>query len=178
VAKYALMPAGAPVARLLDAALDAVLARQPAVLTDLVAECAAIKAAVVAADPEERTGARALLNYGHTLAHALETASDYAVGHGEAVAMGLVFAVELARALERVDAAAVDGVRARLTDLGLPTAVPDDPDPAQLLVAMRRDKKARGTLTFVLPGPGGLELVDDPPLPMVERALAAVGVGG
>ena len=177
VAKYALMPAGGAVAGVLDRGLDAVLAREPAALTELVAECAAVKAAIVADDPEERTGARAALNYGHTLAHALETTSDYAVDHGQAVAVGLVFAAELARALERVDAAVVDGVRTRLTDLGLPTAVSDDPDRAELLVAMRRDKKTRGTLTFVLPGPRGLELVDDPPLPVVERALAAVGVG-
>jgi 3-dehydroquinate synthase len=178
VAKYALMPAGGAVARLLDRSLDAVLARDPVVLTDLVADCAAIKGAVVAEDPEERTGTRAALNYGHTLAHALETSSDYRVAHGEAVAVGLVFAAELARALERVDAAAVDAVRRRLAALGLPTAVPDDADRAELLVAMRRDKKTRATMTFVLPGPRGLELVDDPPLPIIERALAAVGVGG
>jgi len=178
VAKYALMPAGGAVAHRLDDSLGAVLTRDPDVLTELVADCAAIKAAVVAEDPEERTGARAALNYGHTLAHALETTSEYAIAHGEAVAVGLVFAAELARGLERIDGAAVEAVRSRLTDLGLPIAVPDHADRAELLVAMRRDKKTRATLTFVLPGASGLELVDDPPLPIVERALVAVGVGG
>jgi len=76
VAKYALMPAGGAVAHRLDDALGAVLTRDPDVLTELVADCAAIKAAVVAEDPEERTGARAALNYGHTLAHALETQQE------------------------------------------------------------------------------------------------------
>ena len=178
VAKYALMPGGDAVAALLDRRVDGVLARDPAVLTDLVAESAAVKAAVVARDPEERTGARAVLNYGHTLAHALETTSGYALAHGEAVAVGLVFAVRLARALERVDDAAVERVRALLAGLELPTVVADDRGPEELLDAMRRDKKARRSLTFVLPGPRGLELVDDPPPAMIERALAGVGVGG
>jgi 3-dehydroquinate synthase len=178
VAKYALLPGGDAVAALLARHVDGVRARVPSVLTDLVAESAAVKAAVVARDPEERTGARAALNYGHTLAHALETTSGYALAHGEAVAVGLVFAAELARALERVDDATVERARALLTTLGLPTAVPADRGPGELLDAMRRDKKVRRSLAFVLPGPDGLEVVDDPPPAMIERALAAVGVGG
>ena len=67
--------------------------RDPAVLAGVIARCIEIKAAVVAADELERTGARAVLNYGHTLAHALETASGHALMHGEAVAIGLVFAI-------------------------------------------------------------------------------------
>jgi 3-dehydroquinate synthetase len=89
-----------------------------------------------------------------------------------------VFAAELARALERVDDATVERARALLTTLGLPTAVPADRGPGELLDAMRRDKKVRRSLAFVLPGPDGLEVVDDPPPAMIERALAAVGVGG
>jgi 3-dehydroquinate synthetase len=72
VAKYALMPEGAALVELLRMRLDRVLARDPDVLGALVAECVGIKASVVAADPFERTGARATLNYGHTFAHALE----------------------------------------------------------------------------------------------------------
>jgi 3-dehydroquinate synthetase len=155
-----------------------VLARDAAVVTDLVAECVWVKAAVVARDPEERSGARAALNLGHTLAHALETTGGYAIAHGEAVAVGLVFALQLARALERVDAAAVARAEGLLTALGLPTTVPEDRRRGELLVAMRRDKKVRRSLAFVLPGPRGLEVVDDPPPAMIERALAAVGVEG
>jgi len=178
VAKYALLPEGSGVAALLDTRADAVLARDPETLTDLVARCAAIKATVVADDPEERTGARATLNYGHTLAHAIETTGRYAVPHGDAVAVGLVFAVTLAQALERVDAATVDATRHLLDTLGLPTTVPEDRTAEELLVVMRRDKKARGDLTVVLPGPHGLELVDDPPPAALERAWRAVGVRG
>ena len=178
VAKYALLPEGTAVAELVAGQADAVRARDPAALTELVAACAAVKAAVVARDPEERTGARAALNYGHTLAHALETTGAYTVAHGEAVAVGLVFAVTLARNLERVGDDAVQTVRRLLDSLGLPTRVPDDRTAAELLAVMGRDKKVRDTLTFVLPGPAGLELVDDPPRPLVEQALHAVSVGG
>jgi 3-dehydroquinate synthase len=178
VAKYALMPGGAAVASLLDDHTAAVLGRDPTRLTDLVAGCVAIKAAVVAADPEERTGVRAVLNYGHTLAHALETTGRYGLAHGEAVAVGLVFAAHLARNLERVDDATVDRVERLLTGLGLPTRVPDDRSEAELLAVMRRDKKVRDDLSFVLPGPHGLELVHDPPAPALAGAFRAVGVGG
>jgi len=178
VAKYALLPEGGAVAALLDTHTGAVRDRDPAVLTDLVAACAEIKATIVAADPEERSGRRAALNYGHTLAHALETTAGYSGTHGEAVTVGLVFAVTLAEALGRVDGAAVTRVRSLLEALDLPTHVPDRRTVDELLVVMERDKKARGTLTFVLPGSEGLTLVDDPPRPLVEAALHAVGVEG
>jgi 3-dehydroquinate synthase len=178
VAKYALMPEGAEVAAILDEHADGVRDRDPEVLTDLVAECAAVKTAIVALDPEERTGARATLNYGHTLAHALETTADYAISHGEAVAVGLVFAANLAHALERVDDATVGAVQDRVTALGLPTRAPGERSVDELLAVMGRDKKTRRELTFVLPGPDGLELVDDPPRAILERAFGAVGVTG
>ena len=74
------------------------------IVADVVARCAAAKARVVEADELERTGARAVLNYGHTLAHALETAGGHALQHGEAVAIGMVFAANLAAVLERIGA--------------------------------------------------------------------------
>ena len=178
VAKYALLPGGGAVAGLLDAHAAAVRDRDPAVLTDLVAACVEVKATIVAADPEERTGARATLNYGHTLAHALETTGEYAATHGEAVAVGLVFAVTLASVLERVDRDTVTRVRTLLEELGLPTRVPTEGNVDELLEVMARDKKARAGITFVLPGPDGLTLVDDPPRRSVEQALRAVGVEG
>src|SRR5262245_8346735 len=77
IAKYALMPGGDAVTRILEHDAPAVLARDVDVLATVVARCAAMKAEVVAVDPEERTGARVTLNYGHTLAHALETVGGY-----------------------------------------------------------------------------------------------------
>jgi 3-dehydroquinate synthase len=188
VAKYALMSGTGPDPGMGDAGLTArltspqgaaaLLARDPDTLVDVVAASAAIKGAVVAADEQERTGLRATLNYGHTLAHALETAGRYGLLHGEAVAVGLVFASELAGALGRLDEDAVARTRHMLTALGLPVTAPQGVSAPELLTLMRRDKKAAGGLTFVLPAPGNgsLERVDDPPSAAVERALAAVGV--
>jgi len=131
---------------------------------------------VVTRDPEERTGLRATLNYGHTLAHALETVGAYELLHGEAVAIGLVFADALAQALERVDTTVVEQHRQLLESLDLPTAVPDGASASQLLAVMQRDKKAKGGLTFVLPGADGLETVDDPPANALAAAFRAVGI--
>jgi len=180
VAKYALMGAGEShaLADLLDAATNEVLARDAEALAEVVERCAAIKADVVSRDPQERTGLRATLNLGHTLAHALETTGGYGLAHGEAVAVGLVFAGALAGACERVPPEVVERYRSLPAALGLPVAVPEEGDATaqELLTVMGRDKKARGGLTFVLPGPDGLELVEDPPGAALRAAFAAVGV--
>ena len=183
VAKYALLgdvvadPSG--LVELLRLQTAAVLARDPAVLGDLITRCVQIKADVIAADPLERTGVRATLNLGHTFAHALETAGGYGLTHGEAVAIGLVFAGALAGGCERVGPDVVDRYQAVPATLGLLTEVPggEDLDPGVLLALMRRDKKASGGLTFVLPGPNGIERVDDPPAAALEYAFASVGIG-
>jgi 3-dehydroquinate synthase len=183
VAKYALLgdvvadPNG--IVDLLRLETSRVLGRDSAVLGDLVTRCAAIKADVVARDPEERTGVRATLNLGHTFAHALETAGGYGLTHGEAVAIGLVFAGALAGGCERVGPDVVDRYQAVPATLGLVTEVPggEDVRSEDLLAVMRRDKKARGGLTFVLPGPGGIERVDDPPEHALRYAFASVGIG-
>jgi 5-deoxy-5-amino-3-dehydroquinate synthase len=128
-------------------------------LTDRVARCVEIKAAVVAAD--EREGdRRALLNYGHTLAHALEIATDHAVTHGEAVGVGLVYAATLARHLGRISDERVDEHRRVVGETyGLPVSLPDDVDAGTLIDLMGRDKKALAGPTFVLDGPAGIEVV-------------------
>jgi 3-dehydroquinate synthase len=180
VAKYALMPQGRAIRDTILADPEAVLARDPARLEPIVAGCAAIKAEVVAADPLERTGVRATLNYGHTLAHALETAGAYDLYHGEAVAVGLVFAGHLASALERISPADLDAHLEIVGGLGLPTAIPSDTASGDdLLDLMRRDKKTHGGLTFVLPKQdGSLVVVDDPPRAAIDAAFRAVGVEG
>jgi 3-dehydroquinate synthase len=171
VAKYALMERDAA---LPDAA--ALEAREPEILEPIIARCAAIKARYVEADELERTGVRGVLNYGHTLAHALETASGHVLLHGEAVAVGLVFAGELAGALERVSPNDVARHREVVEHFGLPTAAPPGLRVDDVLALMARDKKSAGTLTFMLPGPNGIERVDDPDRAAVVKALAAVGV--
>ncbi len=154
------------------------VARDPAVLSDVIARSARMKADYVAADELERTGTRAVLNYGHTLAHALETASGHALLHGEAVAIGLVFAGHLAGTLERIDQRAVAHHEALVGALGLPTHAPPGMRADDLVPIMARDKKAGGGLTFMLAGPSGIERVDDPDPAAVRKALAATGIEG
>lgn len=186
VAKYVLMPEGASLLDVMRLEIDRVLARDPEVLAALVADCAEIKARIVAADPFERSGVRAALNFGHTFAHALETVSRAgdpaggarasALAHGEAVAVGLVFDAHLAHALERVGLDVVDRVHDVVAGLGLPVNVPGMPARDEMLSVMRRDKKGGGGLTFVLPGPNGLSLVDDPSAAALDAAFRSVGV--
>jgi 5-deoxy-5-amino-3-dehydroquinate synthase len=129
-------------------------------LEEAVAACVACKAEVVAAD-EREGGRRALLNYGHTLAHALETTGGYDLRHGEAVAIGLVFAARLAQRLGRIDSDRVSEHRKLVAAYDLPASVPAGVAPAELVTVMARDKKVtRAGLTFVLDGPHGLEVVD------------------
>ena len=145
-------------------------------LADRIARCVEIKAEVVASD-EREGGRRALLNYGHTLAHALEIATDHSLAHGEAVAIGLIYAAELARELGRIDDTRVDEHRAVVAgEYDLATRPPDGLDVGQLVELMHRDKKALDGLTFVLDGPQGVEVVtgvDEAPVrAALERFLA------
>ena len=150
-------------------------------LAERVARCVAIKAAVVAADERETISSdnrrgRATLNYGHTLAHALETAGDHALAHGEAVAIGLVYAAEVASALDRIDADRVAEHRRVVGDAyGLETALPPGCDREQLIALMARDKKALDGLTFVLDGPDGVEVVVGVPRSALHAAFDAMG---
>jgi 5-deoxy-5-amino-3-dehydroquinate synthase len=144
-------------------------------LDERVAACVRIKADVVAADEHEgEAGLRATLNYGHTLAHALETAGHYDLRHGEAVAIGLVFAAELARRLERIDAGRVDHHRKVVESYHLPSHLPDGADADALIALMARDKKAVDGLTFVLDGPAGVQPVAGVAVEQVRLALEAV----
>lgn len=143
------------------------------VLADLVGRSIQVKADVVSADLRE-SHLREVLNYGHTLAHAIERREDYRWRHGEAVSVGLVFAAELARNAGRLDDSTADRHRALLAGLGLPVAYQPDALP-ELVEIMAGDKKARGGLLrfVVLDGlakPGRLE---GPTPELLEAAYAA-----
>jgi 5-deoxy-5-amino-3-dehydroquinate synthase len=127
-------------------------------IEDRVAACVAIKAEVVASD-EREGGRRAVLNYGHTLGHAIEIATDFDIRHGEAVAIGMVYAAEVAAAMERIDAREVERQRELVHGYGLSDRLPAHLDADELLTLMARDKKALSGLTFVLDGPNGVETV-------------------
>lgn len=155
----------------------ALLAREPQALTKAVERSAAIKAGVVEVDEREISGQRAALNYGHTFAHAYETAAGYGrLLHGEAVAIGMARAVRLAAALGRVPQDVVARQDRLIEACGLPTA-PDVTAPCDseiLLAIMGRDKKTLdGRLRFVLPSRiGSVDVVDGVDADTVRRILA------
>ena len=147
----------------LESNTSAVLERHPDVLIPLVARCCELKAEVVVADERETSGRRAILNYGHTFAHAFENLLGYGtILHGEAVSIGMHCAARLATRLGRVSTEFVERQKQLLLALGLPVETPKL-DSKAVLATMQRDKKvAHGKLRFILPDRlGKVSLVDD-----------------
>jgi 3-dehydroquinate synthase len=141
---------------------------------ELVERSVRVKAGVVSEDLTEQ-GRREILNYGHTLGHAIERAERYRWRHGAAVSIGLVYAAALGRLLGRLDDATADRHRTVLESLGLPTGYAADAFPT-LLETMRVDKKARGNrLRFiVLDGLARPVAVDDPDPAVLAAAYSEV----
>jgi 3-dehydroquinate synthase len=144
---------------------------------ELVERTVRVKAEVVSADLRE-AGRREILNYGHTLGHAIERVEGYRIRHGEAVAIGMVYAAELARLAGRLDAATVTRHRRVLAAAGLPTAYLSGAWP-RLREAMAVDKKSRGArLRFViLEDVGRPVILDDPPEALLRGAYREVRAG-
>jgi 3-dehydroquinate synthase len=145
-------------------------------LSELVRRAVIVKAGVVGADFRD-SGVREILNYGHTLAHAIERREHYAWRHGDAVSVGLVFGAELGRLAGRCDEATAARHRAVLGSLGLPVSYPTGAWP-ELRAAMRVDKKARGTTLrlVVLDGLARPGILTDPTEELLTAAYRAVGV--
>ena len=146
------------------------------VLRELIERAIAVKARVVSEDLKE-AGQREILNYGHTLGHAIELAERYSWRHGAAVSVGMMFAAELSRSVGRLSDADADRHRNILESLGLPTSYRRDRWQA-LLDGMRRDKKSRGDLLrfVVLDGvarPGILDVPDTSLLFAAYQEIAA-----
>ena len=141
-----------------------------------VARCVAIKAEIVGQD-ERESGRRAVLNYGHTLGHALEAATGFSLAHGEGVAVGMMFAAHVAHALGRIDAARVQQHRDVIVgEYGLSVEVPRGVKRAELVQLMRHDEKAVDGLTFVLDGPAGIETVRGVSERAIDQAFDALSV--
>jgi 3-dehydroquinate synthase len=156
----------------LEAGADRAVAGDPDALVPLLDGAVRVKAAVVAAD-ERDGGPRAVLNYGHTLGHALERLAGYqGLRHGEAVAIGMVFAARVAEATGLAEPGLVAGHARLLRALGLPVSRPGL-DPGAVLAAMATDKKHLGGLRLVLlRGLGRPEVVAAP-----DRGVLAAAVG-
>jgi 3-dehydroquinate synthase len=159
----------------LESHADALLARDPAMLREAIGRSCAHKADIVARDPYEH-GERALLNFGHTFGHAIETVQGYdGLNHGEAVAVGMVCAARLSARLGLASAREEGRLAHLLQRFGLPVAVPPGLDPDALVARMRLDKKASAHgLRFVLwSGPGEAMVVGD-----VDPAAAHAALRG
>ena len=156
----------------LDAHCAALLAGDDAALAEAIARSCAHKAAIVERDPFER-GERALLNFGHTFAHAIETEQGYGgLVHGEAVAIGMVLAAHLSAHLGMAGDADAERLEALLTRLGLPVRLPEGLDADALIARMRLDKKndAAGLRLVLWEGPGRAKVVPG----VAEDAIRAV----
>jgi 3-dehydroquinate synthase len=170
VVKYGVIADPALFQRLEAHAAD-VLRGDAGLLVPVIRDCCQIKADVVAAD-EQEGGLRAILNFGHTFGHAIEAATGFATyTHGEAVAIGMVWATELSRRLGLCEAGLLDRLWALLQALGLPTALKEPV--AGLRDALIMDKKAvGGRLRFILVEElGKVSVRGDVPTEVVEELI-------
>jgi 3-dehydroquinate synthase len=155
---------------------EAIASRDPAALRHIVAHSCRLKADVVAQDEREETGLRAILNFGHTIGHAVEAAAGYCahIPHGEAVAIGMVAEARLAERLGWIEPATTARLTRLIERLGLPTAIPSQLAPDTLIDAMGRDKKnQKGNIRFILPhGLGRVDLTSAPSESDIRHVLA------
>jgi len=146
---------------------------EPEVTTAVVRRNVELKARVVSEDERETTGRRTILNYGHTVAHGLEAASDYeALLHGEAVAVGMVAAAAIGREMGVTPAVVAERQAAVLASFGLPWRAPGI-DPERALAALALDKKVSGRAMrwVLLADVGRTVLRDDVPASLVTQAV-------
>ncbi len=153
VIKYGAVCSAALFERLEAGDLERLLALEPSVVEEVVAICCRLKADVVEKDELDKKGIRNVLNFGHTIGHALELSADYQLAHGEAVAIGMIAATRLAEALGVVAEDFTARLRALIDRARLPASYPDAPGLFDRVVrAMQLDKKFReGRNVFVLP---------------------------
>ena len=151
-----------------------ILSRDSETLVQVVARCCQLKAHVVEKDEREETGLRAVLNYGHTFAHAFETVGGYGAWlHGEAVAAGMVYAAKLAEKLDILRGDLIHRQFQLLQAFSLPTTMRTSWPADDLISVMKRDKKATaGRMRFILPTRiGEVKLVDGVDEALVRAVL-------
>jgi 3-dehydroquinate synthase len=152
---------------------EAILSLEPSAMEKVIAVSCRIKAGVVAADEREESGLRAILNFGHTVAHAIEALSDYTTyRHGEAVAIGMALAADISARLGHLPKGDADRIESLLKSVGLPVTF-SGLDTGQLVSRMRFDKKAHGErIRFVLARKiGEVFLTDGVPRDTVAEVL-------
>ena len=144
-------------------------------LETIIAKAAQVKCRVVSQD-EQESGLRRVLNFGHTLGHALEAASHYSLTHGQAVAAGMVVAIRFSQQWAGLGQGEADRALALIQRLGLPTGVPGDINSESLLSALEKDKKIQANIChFVLISKIGQALIHPIPVEDLKRSLDKVG---
>lgn len=150
VVKYGVI-ADAGLFRIIKEQKNRLLEAEPKVLMEIISRCAAIKSRLVEQDEYDQKGIRAILNYGHTAGHAIETITNHNVKHGEAVAMGMVLASKIAVTLGILNDEDFERQENLLKLLGLETRLPYI-EPKLMIDTLHRDKKAEaGRILFILP---------------------------
>jgi 3-dehydroquinate synthase len=136
--------------RLLEDNMESVKERDPALLLKLVETCCRIKKSIVEIDEKEQ-GLRRILNFGHTLGHAIETQSDYAVAHGEGVALGMIAAVRISENIGYLESAQRERIESLIGKSGLPVRLPVALSSEGIIGRLKMDKKKKGdVIHFVL----------------------------
>jgi len=160
----------------LESHIGAIMARESEALIEMIEHSCKIKANIVVQDEKEHLGIRQLLNFGHTFAHAIETATHYSTYlHGEAVAIGMVMAARLSQQLGQISEADVMRITTLLQQAGLPTTLEQSPLPPQLTIdLMRHDKKNKTDQLSVvaLKSLGHAEFYTEIDLQLVEKTLS------
>lgn len=156
--------------------LDEVVRLEPAVLTELIERNIRIKGDVVSRDPEERSGERMLLNFGHTIGHAIEACAKFSLRHGECVGLGMIAACRLSQRLGLLDVVVVERVTSLLSRIGLPTRLEQAIPTERIMEAIASDKKRRGgKVRFVLlEGIGRPVIRDDVAESLVREAYESL----
>lgn len=161
--------------------LEKLLALDPETLVKIVAKCVRLKADVVEKDELDKKGIRNVLNFGHTIGHGLELSADYTLTHGEAIAIGMIAAMRLARSLGMADDAFQQRLAALIERAGLPDSFPDAPGLFdRVMRALQMDKKFReGKNVFVLPTTvGAWQQRENVDWELVEKAVRSILTDG
>jgi 3-dehydroquinate synthase len=156
--------------KFLEMNIDKVRELHPEVLEDMVLETARIKAEIVGKDEKEE-GLRGILNYGHTIGHAIEAVSGFRFKHGQAVAIGMMAAAKISRRMDLLDESEVDRLEMVIRQAGLPVAMPEL-DAEKVMQAMQHDKKVRNDkIRFVLLKSIGNAFISDEVEPALVREV-------
>ena len=155
----------------LERNLDRIKSLDEKVLEEIVDRSSRIKAGIVEKD-EQDLGLRHILNYGHTVGHALESVSDFRLGHGGAIALGMLAAAKISNKMGLLDKNELISLKGIIRRAGLTTELPDL-EVARIIQAIKHDKKMlRGKIRFILPRAlGDVFITDEVSLSLVERVL-------